>query len=450
MQEVMIDASENEAIVRGEPAPLGGRIAAGVFDLAVTLLIGSLLSLAPLVFGGFALPMLGAFAVIVGYSVVPMALFKATLGMRIFGVQIVNTNGRAADMGELAFRELVGRGMFGAAYFGTVAIGIAGYLSGSMAMFQPTGMGLLLFFLSGFLLLLSGIGHLMILLRPDHRGFPDLIAKTIVVRRGTAKDPAEALDLDEEERKLEAKKRTARAVKFGVFAVTLLAATVLAPWAISRPSNSADEFADRVKLASAQQAFNARPEDPYAARELIYKLEQSGDTEKAEEVRTRHRAAIGAREKTKEDAIRASLARDPKDWDALGSLLELLEEQGRFEEGKAAFAAYVAADPSPDTRASYGVWLYQNDFNADAVRELRKSMAEGYEAADVRAYLGFALLEQDKKEEARDAFEEAIERDPELTQAAEELAALEEELGPSTRKQKKAAESKSGARKNRR
>src|SRR5688500_20176354 len=119
-----------------------------------------------------------------------------------------------------------------------------------MAMFQPTGMGLMLFFLSGFLLLLSGIGHLMILLRPDHRGFPDLIAKTIVVRRGTAKDPAEELDLDEEERKLASKKGTARAVKFAAFTVGLAAATALAPWAVSRPANSADQLADRMEHAS--------------------------------------------------------------------------------------------------------------------------------------------------------------------------------------------------------
>src|SRR5262245_29388396 len=190
MQSSLESLESPDALAGVAPAPLGPRIAAGAFDAVVLGILASVLSLSPLFYGGFALPLLGSLSAILVYTILPCSLFKATLGLRIFGLEIVGLDGRAAEPGEIAFRELVASGYFGVAYFSTAAIGLAGRLSGSMVLFQPTGFGLVLFFLSGFLLLLAAIGHLMIILRPDRRGFPDLVAKTIVVKRGTIRDPS--------------------------------------------------------------------------------------------------------------------------------------------------------------------------------------------------------------------------------------------------------------------
>ena len=44
--------------------------------------------------------------------------------------------------------------------------------------------GLLLFFVSGAIVLLSFCGQAIVFSRPDRRGLPDLMAKTVVIKRG--------------------------------------------------------------------------------------------------------------------------------------------------------------------------------------------------------------------------------------------------------------------------
>lgn len=411
----------NSAFAQVEPAPLGPRIIAGAIDWTILGILAALLSLSPLFYGGFALPLLGSLSAVIVYTILPCSLFKATLGLRLMGLELVGADGRAADPGEIAFRELVARGYFGIAYFSTAAIAVAGYLSGTVTFFTPTGIGLVLFFLSGFLLLLSAIGHLMILMRPDRRGFPDLIAKTMVVARGAIKDPSSGDELDAEEREALKKRGSQRVVKFGVFAAVLLLGTISLPQLLTRAGEGKEDLPDRWRLEEAERKFKKDPTNVYLASDVIDKLEARGEVERAAEVRTEHQAAIGEQKKVQETALRASFDRDPSDWDTFSTLMELLEEQERKADAIALWEKYLAADKSPETRASFGVWLYQHDENTRAVTELRAGLTAGVDTADAHAYLGMALKELGKKEEALVELKRALELDPDLDDVAAEI-----------------------------
>jgi uncharacterized RDD family membrane protein YckC len=409
--------------LRAPPAPLGPRIAAGVFDMTILGIMSSVLSLAPLFYGGFALPLLGSLSAILVYTILPCSLFKATLGMRIFGLEIVGLDGRAPEPGEIAFRELVARGYFGVAYFSTAVIGIAGYLSGTMAIFQPTGMGLVLFFLSGFLLLLSGIGHLMILMRPDHRGLPDLVAKTVVVQEGAIRDPSLGEDLDADERAAMKARASQKAIKFGAFAAGLLVLTISVPHLITRAGEGKEDLPERWRLDEAERKWKKDPANAALATEVIDRLEARGESDRAGEVLAEHQKALAERKQTQKTALLAALEREPTDWDTVATLLELYDDEGNRGEARAVFERYVKAEGSSDSRASFGVWLYQNDENERAVTELRAAIAAGTNAADAHAYLGMALKDLGRIDEAKLALERALELDPELDEVA---AALDE------------------------
>lgn len=415
----------NHAFAQAAPAPLGPRFLAGAIDWTILGILAALLSLSPLFYGGFALPLLGSLSAVLVYTILPCSLFKATLGMRLMGLEIVGADGRAADPGEIAFRELVARGYFGVAYFSTAAIGVAGYLSGTVTFFTPTGIGLVLFFLSGFLLLLSAIGHLMILMRPDRRGFPDLIAKTMVVARGAIRDPSSGDELDAEERQALQKRASQRVVKFGIFAAVLLVGTVSLPQLLTRAGEGKEDLPDRWRLEEAERKFKKDPANVYLASDVIDKLEARGEMDRAAEVRTEHRAAIGEQKKVQETALRASFDRDPSDWDTFSTLMELLEDQERKADAIALWEKYLTAEKSPETRASFGVWLYQHDENTRAVSELKAGLSAGVDTADAHAYLGMALKELGQKEEALVELKRALELDPELDEVAGEINELE-------------------------
>lgn len=409
------------------PAPLGPRIAAGAFDAVILSLLSALLSLSPLFFGGFALPLLGSLTAILVYTILPCSLFKATLGMRLFGLEMVGLDGRAPEPGEVAFRELVTRGYFGVAYFSTAGIALAGYLSGTIAFFQPTGIGLVLFFLSGFLLVLSAIGHLMILLRPDRRGFPDLVAKTAILPRGAVPDPSASDELDVEERDELARRNSSRAKKFGVFAAVLLVATVFVPHLLTRAGEGKEDLPERWRLDEAERKWKKDPANAYLASDVIDRFQARGDNERAEEVRREHLAALSEQTKVQEAALLASLERTPNDWDTVTTLLEIYADQNKKPEAIKVWEKYLSAEKAPEMRASFGVWLYQNDENERAVTELKAALSAGTDTPDLHAYLGMAYKELGKKDEARTELSRALEMDPELDEVAEALDELVDE-----------------------
>ena len=414
----------------GKPADFGSRITAGILDLFLLFLLGAFLSLAPMLVGGLALPLVGSFAAILAYIVAPCALFKKTLGMKLFGVEIVSVNGRNADATELLFRELFGRGLFGAAYFASVAVGIAGWLSGSLSFFQPTGAGLLLFLVAGLVSCIGVVGQALALVSKDGRGIADLMAKTMVIEAGSAARNFEA-ELDEEDRAIERAKRSKRIRNFALFEVGLVAGALLLPYGLSRPNTSHEEFADRMELKKAEREFKQDPTNTQRAHVLIAMLHRAGDSEHASEIEQHHRSALTEREAKQEAAIRKTMAEAPN-WDSLGDLLRLLERQGRTDDAKAAFAEFVAKDGSATARASYGIWLYDRGLNDEAVKELESAIGSGASTADAYAYLGFARSDQGNKKGAREAFVKALEIDPELYEAKVELESLDREPNAET------------------
>jgi uncharacterized RDD family membrane protein YckC len=414
-------AMTETASLPGEPASIGARIGAGVLDAIALAVIGGALYYIPLRFGALALPLLGAMVAILVWDIVPCAFFRGTLAMRLFDLELIGIDGRRADLGELLSRELLGRGMIGFAYYSTALIGLVGYLSGSITFFQPRGIGLTLFFVSGTLILLSFCGQAIIFTRRDRRGLPDLMAKTVVIRRGTAK--AEDADLDEEERQRLERSAARRVRNVALFDVLLIAGAIGVPYLMSVPSTSAADFAARVRRASVEQAFNANPANPSAAAELIYLLQETGERDRANEIETRHREAVEKQRSTQEQALKSAIARDPRSWDNVESLIALYEREERTEEAKRVYEAFVAADPTAENRVGLGIWLYEHELYPGAIAELSRAIRDGAETAEPHAYLGWSYLQLEKLSEARAELERALEIEPDLEDVQRDLDA---------------------------
>ncbi len=415
------------------PAPAGLRLAAGAVDLFLLGLLTAGLFLVPLSLGGFVLPMLAVFAAVVGYAVVPMWLFRATLGMRLFGLEIVGRDGRDADLVELMFREFVGRGMFAAAYLGTYLLGLLGMLLGTARLAAPEGMAAVLTQLAVAMLVMAGAGHLLILASKDGRGLADHVGRTQVTTRRP-----EPLPSDPEERADVLAARKARIVRYAVFAALLVAGGIGAPWVLGSRSSEVTGGGDRmarIKLKQLHADFELNPSSGELARELTYALLASGDEAAAEKVQVRHRVALEEKQAQRAAdrldrlrAMRESFDADPTDEATGERLFEAYEEDGNVVEARAVYAKLVEADPG--RRAGFGMWLYESDLPAEAAVALRQAIAEGVDPPSVKAYLGFALLDTGEKEQAREALQQALAADPELDEVREALVALEAELGP--------------------
>lgn len=282
---------------RGIAAPIHLRILAGGLDALILGILSAGLSLAPMTFGGFALPLLGILAAVLVYAVAPVALFKRTLGLALFDLELVHVSGRPAEATELLFRELVGRGLLGVAYFGTALLGLAGTLSGRMQFFVPTGIGLLLFFVSGLLVLFGGVSHIYAMASRDGRALHDLMVKTIVI---AAPPEVEPEPLDEEEAVWAKQRRAKRIRGFILFELGTVLLALGIPYAASRPDQSLD-LETRVALERAEAQFEEDPSDPRLARELIVALTGARQVERIAEVERRHAEARSKRKKSDDD-----------------------------------------------------------------------------------------------------------------------------------------------------
>ncbi len=274
------------------PVDVGRRLFAGLIDLVLLGLAGSLCSLGPLAYGGAALPMIGSLVAITAYAILPAAAFGATPGMAIAGTRIVSVKGGVPDATEIAFRELVGRGLIGAAYFATAAIGLAGYLSGYLRFFVPRGLGLFLFAVSALLLAFSAASHLAIVLRRDGRALHDLWTRTRIVRRSEVRD-REVVE-DEVMATLESGRRRRRLRGFVVAELMLMVLTFGLPVLVSTTPDGPADLEDRVALKKAVKRFEQDKTDLDAAAELASLYQRSGRFELAATVESEHEAAMKA------------------------------------------------------------------------------------------------------------------------------------------------------------
>jgi uncharacterized RDD family membrane protein YckC/tetratricopeptide (TPR) repeat protein len=286
-------ASLRAAVDAPKSADVGRRILAGLVDLTLLAGLGLLCSIGPLFYGGAALPMIGSVVAIAAYAIVPASMFGATPGMALAGIRLRSIKGGTPDVTEVAFRELVGRGLIGAAYFMTGAIGLAGYLTGYLQFFVPRGLGLFLFGVSGLLVLFSLLSHFSIMLRPDGRALHDLLTRTIVVPKGeTVVDPAMAED--EDAASFAAARTRARFRNFVFAEVLLIGLGAGLPMFVGRTEMTAGDLEDRVALRKAEKAFEKDRTDPAAVAELVALHHHAGRVELASTVEQQHRDAMKA------------------------------------------------------------------------------------------------------------------------------------------------------------
>lgn len=414
------------------PPPIGLRVVAGALDLAAMSALALALVAVPLAINGFTLPMLPVFAVVIGWSVVPLWLFRATPFMRLFSLQLVGLDGRNADLGELAFRELVGRGLFGAAYLATLFVGVVGMLLGRAHVAAPAGLG---FFglLSLGLVAMAFAGGLLALARPDGRSLADLVGRTRVITR-----TVEPLPEDPEERADALAARGRRLRNFTLFAIVLLVGSVGAPVLFGSPQGKLFDGRERgLRLDRERLAgeFQRNPENERIFREYRDVLLASDEPATVEEITVRHEAAVSqaeverrARRLDRVHELRTQFDLDPTDARRAEQLLKLYEEEDQLDEAQAVYGALAKADPA--WQAGYGTWLWENDRNALAVTELEVALAAPEPSAYTRAVYGFALRDVGRAADARTALKAARDAGFESDDLFVALAELDEELGP--------------------
>lgn len=412
---------DDEKLPTFERADLSTRAAAGAVDFVAVLLLVSLYFAFPLLTGGAALPIWGVFAAVVGYAVVPLALYGATPAMALFGLEMVSIRGRAPQVTDLLFRELIGRGYFPMAYLGSLFVAFVGMLLGVMRFTMPVGAGFILFLLSIGLLTAAGAGNILAIVRPDGRTLADLVSRTVITLRRKKEAPK-----DEDDR-LEARRAEAKKIRTLVIAELCMVLVGLGlPWLISRraPGEDTGTYADRLVRERLGYQFAQDPANTKLANDLIWSLRGAGMEEEAKAIAEQHRQARIEKQKKREDALRALLARDPNDQDSTSALLELLENQGRKDDARAVYAAWVEADPNDNRRAGFGIWLYQTGYSEPAIAELSRAFDAGFTDAESMAYRGFANKDLGRLEQAKADFEAALALDPSLYEVESALREL--------------------------
>ncbi|MEW5740020.1 MAG: RDD family protein [Myxococcota bacterium] len=413
------------------PAPLGRRVLAGVFDACAVAVLSICCFLVPMVLRGLVLPMWGVLAALVGYQVVPLAFLKQTLGMRLFGLELVRRDGHHVDLANLLFRELIGRGFFPAAYLFTLLAGATAAALGVAATATPVLLGGLMALASMGALAMAVVGHLLALGRPDGRTLADLFASSYVALGPTRAPP------DDEEERAEWDAHRARVKRnIVVFEVLLVASVLAIPWVLSsRGGETAKERGARIAREALEKKFAADPGNEALAAELERAWWQAGRDDEVRRVEQAHQTALKKREGEREALLRERFA-TTKDRANASALVELLERQGRVDDAEVVYRQYVEADGRPSTRAGFGHWLASVGRPGDAVNQLEVALREDPLVPYGHTLLGVSLVRAGRAEEGRAQLLLALADDPNDEDARDALADLEQTIGPSTEQMK--------------
>ncbi|MBX7112831.1 MAG: RDD family protein [Myxococcaceae bacterium] len=372
-------------------------------DFVLVAVLCAVTFLFPLLTRGLALPMWGVLLVMVGYSVVPLYAFKKTIGLALFKLELVGKGGHSVDAGNLLFRELIGRGFLPIAYLLTVVSGLIASMLGLTAFVAPEGALRLYFVVCGFAAALAVLGHFLVLNRDDRRTLADLFAGSVV----RVAVPAPVAH-DEEEK---AVSRAALGAKVRTVLVLegLIAAAVFGlPWFLAQPSEPKELYTMRLRKTAAEKQFAQDPADDSRAADLVQMLRALKDEEGVKRVIGTHEQAVAARDQQREVALEKRVQENPADEVAVGSLLDILEEQEKLTEAKALYAKHVAADPDLGKRAGYGRWLAANGFAAEATQIQGDVVRQAPSVAEFRTLYGVALAEEEKWAEAYEQFYFAV------------------------------------------
>jgi tetratricopeptide (TPR) repeat protein/uncharacterized RDD family membrane protein YckC len=406
------------------PAPLTPRVLAGALDTAAVVLLCGASFVGPLLLRGVVLPMWGVLAVMVGYSVLPLAFLGRTFSMRLFGLELCRLDGHRVDLANVLFRELLGRGFFPAAFLFTLIAGaIARWLGVGASLAPPVVTGVMTL-ASMAAVAVALVGHLFVLGRDDGRSLADLLAGSRVVLAPARPPPTDAEELEE----LGAQRR--RVVRNVLLAEVVLAASVLGlPYLVTaRGGETTRERIARHKLEALEAKFQASPGSMALFRDLEREYWRLGRKDDAERVGRQHRAALTAMQGQREAELRARLA-ESGDRETASALLELLDRQGRLEDAEAVYRQWLGATPSPSARAGFGNWLATNGRTAAAVVELERALAEDPLVPYGQTMLGVSLERLERFVEAREHLELALLDDPDDEDAQEALARVEARIG---------------------
>lgn len=426
-----IDIGDESRSSRAAPAPMDARIGAAVVDSFAVALLTTLFIALPFLLSGLMTPTLALCGAVLIWTIAPLWLFRQTLGMRLFGVEMVSKTGHSADLAELLFRELVGRGYLPAIYLASlgaaVALRMMGFYAGVVA---PTGFALIASFMALVFLALAVTGNLVAFIRADRRTLADLIAKTMVIPKRDLPEPE-----DEDDRQMAREERSRKIRNFVIFTVIVTLLASVAPFVVTWRPGPKDARAAQAKvnrqkleLSFSQDKTNAR-----TAYDLAAALRWEGENEKAEKVLAEHGAAVKERDDKREAALKERIAANADDEDALDGLLGLYADQGRTEDAKAAYRGWVSGHDTASERGGFGIWLYQRNFNDEAITELETAVKMGSTSARTHAYLGWAYQDAERPADAKKLFKAALKIDPDMEEVRDALSELEGPVAPAGR-----------------
>ncbi len=413
-------------------ATLSRRAVAGVIDAAALVGLCLGLFLVPLLTRGLVLPMWGVLAAVVGYSVVPLSAFRQTLGMKLTGLELVTKDGHGVSPGDVLFRELIGRGYFPAAFLLTLLLGVVASWLRLMAFVAPAGTTLFFAVACVFGVAFALLGHALMLNREDQRGLADLMSRSFV----RPVQPAPPPD-DEDDRLHRRREARARVRNVVLFELVLFGGALALPWVLTQRTESRDEYANRLKRERLEAQLKAHPDDEGIATELLTLLRQAGQLERAAAVEKQVEQLHARKRQEREASLRQRLKDAPDDEEAIGRLLDLLEEDGRTSDAVQAYRDFLEHDDVPALRAGFARWLMERGLDGDAATELERAVKAEPTLEGAHALRGQLLQRAGERDRALDELYLATLEDPDDDDSSQLLAELEQggPLSPARRKQ---------------
>jgi uncharacterized RDD family membrane protein YckC len=407
-------------------APVSRRVLAGLIDGSALVVLSMVAFIVPMALLGVVLPMWGVLVVMLGWSVVPLAFLQKTVGMKLMGLELAREDGHPVDLANVLFRELLGRGLFPAAYLLTLLAGVVAQVLGVMAFIVPSGLGLVMVIACLVAFVGALAGGLVGLTRPDGRGLADLMTKSFVVVAPARKPPDDPDELTE----ATAQRKTV-VRRIVAFELILAMAVVATPWVLTRRTGeSVAHRTERIKRGGLEKKFANDPANDALAGELIDALERDGLADEAKKVLERHRRAVASREAEREKLLREKLTKAPDEERTVALLVELLENQGRLDDAIAVYQQWLGPTPTPARRAGFGHWLGVRGRADAAVVELKQALAEDPLVPMGHTMLGIILKRQHRDEEARTELFYAVTLDAEDDDALEAWSEVQEKVGP--------------------
>ncbi len=406
------------------PAPLSKRVIAGLLDAAIIVVLSGISFAVPMLTRGIGLPMWGVLAVMVGYAVVPLAFLKRTLGLHIMGLELVGKDGHAIDLGNLLFRELVGRGVFPAAWLFTIISSVIARSFGIGGSATPPLLAGVMTVACSAALCISAIGHVIALGRPDQRTLADLLARSFVVEGPSLPPPSDLEEFDEW--KAHRNKVLTRIV---IFEFVLMGSVLALPWFLSSSSGESPQMkVARLKLESLQAKFEADPGSESLALELQREYFARGREDDVKQLLEKHRRALSLEEASREQALRDQLALTHERSTA-ETLIALLERQDRVDDAIEVYREWLGPSPTASALNGFGNYLATNGRTELAVVELQRALSMNPLVAFGHTLLGVCLQRLGRFEEAREQLEFALLDDPQDEDAEDALRAVEGKIG---------------------